>query len=71
MQERYEEAIKETFKYLDDYTKSSKNTSLLYCEAIEHHLKMHGFTVRCSMWHDGIIIYPKQGNLPIHFWRKK
>lgn len=74
MQERYEEAIKETFKYLDDYISDPRNLLLSsYAEAIQSHMKTLGFTVyctSCSNYDDTVVVYPMQYNLPIHIWRK-
>ena len=73
MQEKYEQAIKETFKYLDDYRSDIACTFAgSYVEAIEHHMKLLGFEVYCTYDYDQsvICVYPMQYNLPIHIWRK-
>ena len=75
MQERYEEAIRETFKYLDDYISSPDNIlSSSYAEAIKAHMKTLGFLVYCGVYtnHDDmVVVYPMQDNLSIHIWRRK
>ena len=74
MQEKYEQAIKATFKYLDDYISDPRNLlSSSYAEAIQSHMKILGFTVYCtsySNYDDTVVVYPMQYNLPIHIWRK-
>ena len=67
MQERYEEAIKATFKYLDDGAVAGS-----YAEAIVSHMKLLGFEVYCTYDYDQsvICVYPMQYNLPTHIWRK-
>ena len=51
MQDIYEQAIKETFKYLHDYL-SDPNCVLLgsYAEAIQSHMKLKGYTVYCTSY---------------------
>lgn len=78
MQERYEEAIKETFKYLDDCIAEQKaknyaHLGLLREEIIERQMHKRGFDVYCSFSQDHKIInvFPTQYNLPIHIWREK
>ena len=82
MQERYEQAIKETFEYLDDciaeHLKQDKLTQLLSLGidkryVIEKQMRKRGFEVYCSCNFDQSIIdvFPKQHNLPIHIWRNK
>ena len=74
MTEKYEQAIKETFKYLDDYI-SDPNTilSCSYAEAIQSHMRTLGFIVYCTSYNDyddTVVVYPMEYNLPIHIWRK-
>jgi hypothetical protein len=81
MQEKYEQAIKETFKYLDEclaeQPKKGTIKSLLSlgvdrCYVIESQMKKRGFGVYCTYNHDHsvICVYPMQYNLPIHIWRE-
>lgn len=70
MQERYEQAIKETFEYLDQYnTEQDKINPYV----IESQMKERGFNVKCRYNKAciSIAIYPEQDNLPIHIWREK
>ena len=78
MQEKYEQAIKETFKYLDkcianQRAKNYSHLGLLKEEIIERQMKKRGFDVYCSYSKDHRIInvFPYQHNLPIHIWREK
>ena len=82
MQERYEQAIKETFKYLDEciaeHFKQDRLTQLMSlgidkCYVIEKQMHERGFEVYCSHNFDQSVIgvFPKQYNLPIHIWRNK
>ena len=74
MTEKYEQAIKETFKYLNDCCSDAACIfSGSYAEAIEHHMTLLGFDVYCTYNHDQsvICVYPQEDNLPIHIWRKK
>lgn len=78
MQEKYEQAIKETFKYLnkciaDQKAKHYSHLGLAREEIIERQMKKQGFDVYCSYSQDHRIInvFPCQYNLPIHIWREK
>lgn len=73
MQEKYEQAIKETFDYLDDYISNLNNAPLKIDEAIESHMRLKGFEAYCSYTEDYaiVVVYPKAYNLPIHIWRNK
>ena len=78
MQEKYEQAIKETFKYLDaciadQRAKHYAHLGLHKEEIIERQMQKRGFDVYCSYSKDHKIInvFPCQGNLPIHIWREK
>ena len=82
MQERYEQAIKETFAYLDECVKRQPNRAtiqyLLHLGidrryVIEKQMKNRGFEVKCDSTPDlsKIVVYPPQDNLPIHMWREK
>jgi hypothetical protein len=78
MQERYEQAIKETFKYLDDCiadqkAKNYSHLGLIKDEIIERQMKKRGFNVKCRYNKAciSIAVYPEQNNLPIHVWREK
>ena len=70
MQEKYEQAIKETFEYLDQYN-TEQNKINPY--VIESQMKERGFNVKCRYNKAciSIAIYPEQDNLPIHIWREK
>lgn len=82
MQERYEQAIKETFKYLEDciaeHFKQDRLTRLMSLGidrgyVIEKQMRERGFEVYCSCNFDQSVIgvFPKQYNLPIHIWKDK
>lgn len=81
MQEKYEQAIKETFKYLyeclAEQPKKGTIESLLSLGVdkryvIESQMKKRGFDVYCTYNHDQsvICVYPMEYNLPIHIWRE-
>ena len=77
MQERYEEAIKETFAYLnkciaEQKAKNYAHLGLLREEIIELQMRKRGFDVYCSFSPDHKIInvFPIQHNLPIHIWKE-
>ena len=82
MQEKYEQAIKETFKYLEEclaeQPKKGTIENLLSLGVdkryvIESQMKKRGFDVYCSYSQDHKIInvFPCKSNLPIHIWREK
>lgn len=78
MQEKYEQAIKETFEYLDkcimdQKAKNYTHLGLLKEEIIERQMKKLGFDVKCRYNKAciSIAVYPEQNNLPIHVWREK
>ena len=83
MQERYEEAIKETFKYLEECLEEQEKlnpfTALQSlgvdrCYVIEQQMLIRGFVVkaiRTKYLLGEITVYPREYNLPIHIWRKK
>lgn len=78
MQEKYEQAIKETFNYLnkcvaEQKAKNYPRLGLLKEEIIERQMKKRGFDVYCSYSKDHKIInvFPYQYNLPIHIWKEK
>lgn len=81
MTEKYEQAIKETFKYLDEcLARQPKEETIEYLLSlgvdrryvIEHQMDIRGFTVYCKSNYDmsEVIVYPSDFNLPIHIWRK-
>jgi len=77
MTEKYEQAIKETFEYLNNYieeqrAKNYTHLGLLKEEIIEYQMKKRGFDVYCSYSQDRKIInvFPCRYNLPIHIWRE-
>ena len=74
MIDKYEQAIKETFKYLDDYLADWENVTIApYWMMIQSHMKHLGFEVYCTSRsdYDDVVVYPMQHNLPIHIWRNK
>ena len=83
MQERYEQAIKETFKYLDDYIEEcSKKEPIKLLSSlgidkpyiIKTQMELRGFTVRVDYYscrYEALIVYPKEFYLPVHIWRNK
>ena len=82
-QERYEQAIKETFNYLDDciakHFKQDKLTQLLSLGidkryVIEKQMAQRGFVVKATYhchYLEAIAVYPQEHNLPIYIWRNK
>lgn len=81
MQEKYEQAIKETFEYLKEcIARQSKEGTIAQLLSlgidkryvIEHQMNIRGFTVYCKSNYDmsEIIVYPADYNLPIHIWRE-
>ena len=77
-QEKYEQAIKETFEYLnkciaDQKAKNYSHLGLLKEEIIERQMKKRGFDVKAN--YDAltgyIIVCPRQMNLSIHLWKEK
>ena len=74
MQAKYEQAIKETFKYLDDYLSNPENIVSSYGEMIKAHMKLKGYRVYCTTdaygEEESVVVYPLQDNLPIHIWRR-
>jgi hypothetical protein len=82
MQEKYEQAIKETFGYLNNYIQEGCPVSTLTMSLkkqrnkdrvfiIETEMELRGFPIYCTYNHDQsvICVYPMQHNLPIHIWR--
>lgn len=78
MIEKYEQAIKETFEYLnkciaDQKAKHYSHLGLAREEIIERQMKKRDFRVKAN--HDAltgyIIVCPHEINLPIHIWREK
>lgn len=82
MQEKYEEAIKETFKYLEACLEEQDKLNPLIklqslgidkCYVIEKQMLLRGFVVkaiRTKYLLTEITVYPREYNLPIHIWRK-
>ena len=78
MIEKYEQAIKETFDYLnkcitEQKAKNYSHLGLLKEEIIEHQMKKRGFNVKCRYNKAciSIAVYPEQNDLPIHIWRER
>ena len=81
MQEKYEQAIKETFAELNqiirERNKLAKNPEWKAWElgldkkyVIESRMKRKGFDVKVKREGNTYIVYPRKINLPIHIWRK-
>ena len=81
MQEKYEQAIEETFAYLEECLEEQprertiENLLSLGVDkryVIKRQMDIRGFTVYCESNYDmsEIIVYPEDFNLPIHIWRK-
>ena len=81
MTEKYEQAIKETFEYLDECLARQPregtfenlfNLGIDKRYVIEYQMDIRGFTVYCESNYDmsEIIVYPADFNLPIHIWRE-
>jgi hypothetical protein len=83
MQEKYEQAIKETFEYLKEclveQDKLNPLMSLQFlgvdkCYVIEKQMFLRGFVVkavRTKYLLGEITVYPREYNLPIHIWKEK
>ena len=82
MQEKYEQAIKESFDYLEECITSApkqKTMEYLYnlgidrAYIVQRQMELRGFEVIVDRSYDQseLIVYPKQHNLPIHIWRNK
>ena len=83
MQKQYEEAIRETFAYLDECMASmSKRKSIEYLYSlgidktyvIERQMELRGFKVSAEFSQykpQDIIVYPSDNRLPIHIWSDK
>lgn len=78
MQDKYEQAIKETFDYLDkciadQKAKNYAHLGLLKEEIIERQMKKRGFDVYINTSRDGklIAVIPRIHNLPSHLWKEK
>lgn len=78
MQDKYEQAIKETFAYLnqciaEQQAKHLGHLGLLKDEIIERQMAKRGFTVKAKVYPSQceVRVYPREANLPIHIWRQK
>ena len=82
MQERYEQAIKETFAELNQIIEErhelAKNPEWKAWElgldkkyVIESRMKRKGFDIKVKREEDAYIVFPHKSNLPIHIWREK
>lgn len=83
MQEKYEQAIKETFEFLEEcLVEQDKLNPLIRlhslgvdkCYVIEKQMSLRGFVVkavRTKYLLGEITVYPREYNLPIHIWREK
>ena len=81
IQEKYEQAIKETFAELNQIIKErnklAKNSEWKAWElgldkkyVIESRMKRRGFDVKVKQEGDAYMVFPHENNLPIHIWRK-
>lgn len=81
MQEKYEQAIKETFAELNQIIKErnklATNSEWKAWElgldkkyVIESRMKRRGFDVKVKREGDAYRVFPHENNLPIHIWRK-
>ena len=81
MQEKYEQAIKETFAELNQIIKErnklAKNPEWKAWElgldkkyVIESRMKRRGFDVKVKREGDAYMVFPNKNNLPIHIWRE-
>lgn len=81
MQEKYEQAIKETFEFLEECLKEQSKKPIfeqLFSlgidrrYVIEHQMKLRGFDVYCKSNYNmsEVIVYPRENNLPIYIWRE-
>lgn len=80
--DKYETAIKETFKYLEDcMSRQPGRDTLEYlynlgidkCFIIKNQMQKKGFEVNTNTSRDGklIAVIPTTHNLPSHIWREK
>ena len=81
MQEKYEQAIKETFaelnQIIEERHKLAKNPEWRAWElgldkkyVIESRMKRKGFDIKVKREGNAYIVFPHEINLPIHIWRK-
>ena len=79
MQEKYEQAIKETFEYLNQCLKEQdKLDPLVRLQSlgvdkeyvIESQMRHKGFNIKVKREKDAYIVFPHENNLPIHIWRE-
>ena len=83
MIDKYEQAIKETFEFLEEcLIEQDKLNPLMRlqslgidkCYVIEKQMFLRGFVVkaiRTKSLLGEITVYPKEYNLPIHIWREQ
>ena len=81
IQEKYEQAIQETFAELNQIIKErnklAKNSEWKVWElgldkkyVIESRMQRRGFDVKVKREGDTYMVFPHANNLPIHIWRK-
>ena len=81
-QEKYEQAIKETFEYLnqiiEERRKLAKNPEWQAWElgldkkyVIESCMQRKGFDIKVKREGDAYIVFPHKNNLPIHIWKEQ
>ena len=82
MQERYAQAIKETFaelnQIIEERRELAKNPEWKAWElgldkkyVIESRMKKKGVNIKVKREGDAYIVFPHENNLPIHIWREK
>ena len=83
MIEKYEQAIKETFEFLEECLieqdklnplANLQSLGVAKCYVIEKQMFLRGFVVkaiRTKYLLGEITVYPRENNLPIHIWREK
>ena len=82
MIDKYEQAIKETFEYLEEcLAEQDKLNPLMRLQSlgvdkryvIESQMKKRGFIVKAEVYLSQyeVRVYPREYNLPIHIWREK
>ena len=82
MQEKYEQAIRETFTELSQIIEKRRelgtnpewkawDLSLDKKYVIESRMKRKSFDVKVKREGDAYIVFPRENNLPIHIWKEK
>lgn len=82
MQEKYEQAIKETFTELNQIIEGrrelAKNPEWKAWElgldkkyVIESRMSRKGFDIQVKREGDAYMVFPHESNLPIHIWKER